>query len=185
MSFLDRVRDSATGEDTSLDDIVRSLGRASFIPNLMLPALAVISPLSGVPLFSSSCGLLIALVSAQMLARRDHIWLPGFLLRRRIDTDRLMRALQALQTPAGWIDRLTRPRLRVLTRAPVIWLAQLACLLAGLTMPFLELFPFTSTILGCAVLLIALGMLTDDGLFILIAALILCTVPLTILWLIG
>lgn len=179
------MRASAAGDETSLNDIVRSLGRASFIPNLMLPAVAVISPLSGIPLFSSSCGLLIALVSAQMMVRGDHIWLPDFLLRRRINTERLIRAIEAMQTPAGWIDSLTRPRLRILTRAPIIWLAQLVCLLAGLTMPFLELFPFTSTILGCVVLLIALGMLTDDGLFILIAALILCTVPMTILWLIG
>jgi len=87
--LIGRVREGAGGERVSVGEIVESLGQDSLPPNLMIPAFAVASPLSGVPLFSSICGLLIALVSAQMLIGRDHVWLPGFLMRRQVSGDRL------------------------------------------------------------------------------------------------
>ncbi|MFN3276094.1 MAG: exopolysaccharide biosynthesis protein [Paracoccus sp. (in: a-proteobacteria)] len=153
---------------TSLGQVIEALGRDSFLPNLMIPALAVVSPLSGVPLFSSLCGITIALVSAQMLAQRHRIWLPGWLLSKRIDSGRLIGATQRMRRPARWLDRITRPRLRLLVRPPVLWLTQAICLICGLMMPFLELVPFTSSILGAVVCLLAFGMLARDGLFTLL-----------------
>lgn len=153
------------GERTRLRDVIDSLGRDSFIPQLMIPALAVVSPLSGVPLFSSLCGITIALVSAQMLAQRQRIWLPRWLLEKEIDSKRLLSAATRMKRPAGWLDRITRNRLRVLVWPPVLWIAQALCLACGLMMPFLELVPFTSSILGTVVLLLSFGMLARDGLF--------------------
>lgn len=153
------------GERTRLRDVIDSLGRDSFIPQLMIPALAVVSPLSGVPLFSSLCGITIALVSAQMLAQRQRIWLPRWLLEKEIDSKRLLSAATRMKRPAGWLDRITRNRLRVLVWPPVLWIAQALCLACGLMMPFLELVPFTSSILGAVVLLLSFGMLARDGLF--------------------
>lgn len=185
VSVLENIRGHATGSDTQVRDILEALGAASFIPNLMLPALAVISPLSGIPLFSSTCGILIALVSAQMLMGRDHIWLPEFLMRRSISSQRLRTAIEKLRTPAGWIDRLTRQRLTFLLRRPSIWLVQLTCMAAGLSMPLLELLPFTSSILGVVVFLMSLAMLARDGVLVVIAACVLAVLPVTALWLIG
>ncbi|MBW7056177.1 exopolysaccharide biosynthesis protein [Paracoccus bogoriensis] len=156
------------GERTCLRDVIDSLGRDSFIPQLMIPALAVVSPLSGVPLFSSLCGITIALVSAQMLAQRQRIWLPRWLLEKEIDSKRLLSAATRMKRPAGWLDRITRNRLRVLVWPPVLWIAQALCLACGLMMPFLELVPFTSSILGTVVLLLSFGMLARDGLFTLL-----------------
>ncbi|MDM7458130.1 MAG: exopolysaccharide biosynthesis protein [Paracoccus sp. (in: a-proteobacteria)] len=155
-------------ERTRLRDVVEALGRDSFIPQLMIPALAVVSPLSGVPLFSSLCGITIALVSAQMLLQRDRIWLPRWMLDRTIDSQRLISATERMKRPAGWLDRITRRRLRVLVWPPVLWATQAVCLACGLMMPFLELVPFTSSILGAIVSLLAFGMLARDGLFTLI-----------------
>ena len=82
--IVDSLGDAATGEKTSLREAIESLGEASFVPVLMAPALAVVTPLSGIPLFSSICGALIALVSIQMLLNRDHLCEPqhGFSSRR-------------------------------------------------------------------------------------------------------
>lgn len=154
-----------TADRTRLRDVVDALGRDSFIPQLMIPALAVVSPLSGVPLFSSLCGITIALVSAQMLLQRDRIWLPRWMLDRQIDSGRLLAAAERMKRPAAWLDRITRRRLRVLVWPPMLWVAQAVCLACGLMMPFLELVPFTSSILGAVVSLLAFGMLARDGLF--------------------
>ena len=185
VSVLENIRGHATGSDTQVRDILEALGAASFIPNLMLPALAVISPLSGIPLFSSTCGIWIALVSAQMLMGRDHIGLPEFLIRRSISSQRLRTAIEKLRTPAGWIDRLTRQRLTFLLRRPSIWLVQLTCMAAGLSMPLLELLPFTSSILGVVVFLMSLAMLARDGVLVVIAACVLAVLPVTAVWRIG
>lgn len=177
VSLLERVRQRARGPEVCLRDVAETLGRASFIPNLMLPALAVVSPLSGIPLFSSFCGIWIALVSAQMLLHRDHVWLPGFLMRRRVSGERLRTATEWLIRPAAWLDRLTRPRLAFLLRPPLVWLAQAVCLMAGLAMPFLELVPFTSSMLGAVVFLLSLAMLAHDGLLMLGALAVLAAAP--------
>ncbi|WP_294923511.1 exopolysaccharide biosynthesis protein [uncultured Paracoccus sp.] len=183
VSVLERIRDCATGQETRLREVVEALGAASFIPNLMLPALAVISPLSGIPLFSSTCGIWIALVSAQMLLHRDHIWLPGFLMRRSIPSQRLRKTAEMLKAPAAWIDRLVRRRLSFLLHPPLLWIAQLTCLLAGLSMPFLELLPFASSTLGTVVFFLSLAMLARDGLILLIGLAILAAAPAAVVWL--
>lgn len=163
--------------------MVAALGKASFIPNLMLPALAVVSPLSGIPLFSSTCGIWIALVCAQMMLHRDHIWLPDFLMRRSISSERLRTAAERLRRPAGWLDGLTRHRLALLMHPPLRWVAQLICLVAGLCMPFLELLPFASSILGAVVFLMSLAMLADDGRVLLVAIVVLAAAPALVFWL--
>ncbi|QBX33316.1 exopolysaccharide biosynthesis protein [Paracoccus liaowanqingii] len=164
-AMTDRVREAASDETISVAQITAALGRDSLPPNLMIPALAVVSPLSGVPLFSSVCGLLIALISAQMLLGRDHVWLPGFLMRRKLGAARVRGALDWMRRPAGFLDRITAERLTVLVRRPMRWITQALCLCCGLLMPFLELIPFTSSMMGVVVSLLAFGMLARDGLF--------------------
>ncbi|CAM3423731.1 exopolysaccharide biosynthesis protein [Paracoccus nototheniae] len=164
-AMTDRVRDAADGDTISVAQITGALGRDSLPPNLMIPALAVVSPLSGVPLFSSVCGMLIALISAQMLLGRDHVWLPGFLMRRKLSSSRVLGALDWMRRPAGFLDRITAERLTVLVRRPMRWITQGLCLCCGLVMPFLELIPFTSSLMGVVVSLLAFGMLARDGLF--------------------
>lgn len=166
--LLGRVRQIADGDRVSVAAITTALGRDSLPPNLMIPALAVVSPLSGVPLFSSICGLLIALISAQMLMGRDRVWLPGFLMRRQVSGARLRNALDWMRRPAAFLDRVTEVRLTPLVRRPMRWVTELICLCCGLAMPFLELVPFTSSLMGVVVSLLAFGMLARDGAFALL-----------------
>lgn len=161
---VDRMESAASGEKTTLREVVAALGEASFVPVLMAPALAVVSPLSGIPVFSSICGLTIALVAGQALFNRDHLWLPDWLMRRRISSSSLRKATRWLHKPAGFLDRQSRARLEFLVHRPFTWITVLVCMLCGLAMPFLELFPFTSSILGGAVTLFSLSLLVRDGL---------------------
>ncbi len=169
LSVVEAMESAATGETTTMRRAVQALGEASFVPVLMAPALAVVTPLSGIPLFSSLCGILIALVSLQLLVNRSHIWLPDWLLRRKISSRRLREATGKMKAPARWLDTHSRERLGFLVHRPFNWITEVACLLCGASMPFLELVPFSSSILGAAVVLFSMALLVRDGLFALFA----------------
>lgn len=164
--LIGRVRGAADAPRVSIRQVVEALGEDSLPPNLMIPALAVVSPLSGVPLFSSICGIMIALISAQMLIGRDHVWLPGFLMDRQVSGAKLRKALDWMERPARFLDRVTDERLTLLVRRPMRWVVQAICLCCGMAMPFLELVPFTSTLMGVVVSLMAFGLLARDGAFV-------------------
>jgi len=169
--IIDRVLRAADVEVTDIRAILHSFGRASFTPVLLLPAIAVATPLSGIPLFSSLMGIFIAIVSAQMLARRRHLWLPEFILARQISGQKLTSAFTRIRRTAVWIDSHTAKRLRLFSRRPLIFVPQLICLLSGLMMPFLEFVPFSSSVAGIGVAILALGMLARDGVVILLGLL--------------
>lgn len=183
-AVLNRLEDLATGKNVTLGDLIAAFGERSFVPALMIPALLVVSPLSGIPLFSSICGLTISLISIQILAARKHLWLPDRLKRRQLDTGTLTSAIRRIRGPVNWIDRHSAPRLGTLFQRPLSWLTQISCVLSGAIMPFLELVPFSSSILGTAVLCFSVGFLTRDGVFMILGAIIMAAaylIPL-MLW---
>lgn len=184
-ALLGEVRDIAGKRGLTLRHLVEGFGRTSFLPLLILPALTVVTPLSGIPLLSSACGLTIALVALQMLAGRDHVWLPSILLDREISARRALRAFDRIEPAVSWIDRHSQDRLRVLVRPPSRSLAEAVCVAAGGAMPLLELVPFSSSILGSAVVLIGVGLLAHDGLYVLLATIFLAlgfSIPLFLLF---
>ncbi|MFU8865281.1 MAG: exopolysaccharide biosynthesis protein [Rhodobacterales bacterium] len=149
----------------SVRDIVSGLGQASFGAMLMVPAMLVTSPASGVPALPSACGMIIALIAVQMVLGRDHLWLPSWLMERRINARKFDSAIDFLQKPVGWIDRITRARLTWLLGQPMLVVLQSLCVLCGLAMPVMELVPLTSSVAGLAVCLLAVSFITCDGLF--------------------
>jgi hypothetical protein len=159
---LDRLEEEE-GRPT-VGEMLEDLGGASFGYTLFLPAIVVVTPLSGIPGLSSLCGITIALAAVQMLAGRKHVWLPRFIRCRRIDHDKLDTVLRWMRRPLTWVDRVTRPRLEWLVHRPAVMVLQLASLLCGAAMPVLELVPLTSSILGLAVVFFSVSMVTRDGL---------------------
>ena len=161
-----RLEEMMQEDHVTLGDLISAFGPASFVPALMVPALLVVSPLSGVPFFSSLCGLTIALIALQMLVAREHLWLPAVLMRRRVGAARLRRTMASIHRVADWLDRNSRDRLRLLVHPPGIALPQGLAALCGAMMPFLELLPFSSSILGMAVLMFSVSFLARDGLWV-------------------
>jgi len=171
--LLGALRESSgSGDQVSIAAIVESLGTASLSAVMLLPALVVVTPLSGIPGLSSVCGVLIALVAAQRVVGKRHLWLPEWLLSRRIEREKLANTITWLDKPAYWIDRLTRRRLSPLVHKPFSTLMALICVACGLAMPVLELVPFSSSILGSAVSLAAIALVAKDGAVGLLALLI-------------
>jgi len=165
---VQRVIDAADEQTVTLRRIFEAFGDASFAPILLLPALAVATPLSGIPFFSSVMGVLICVISLQMLARRRDLWLPDWALRRSVSGQTVQTAFTKLLPLAHWVDQRTNRRLRYVVRRPFIVVPQLICAASGAVMPILEFVPFSSSIMGFGIAALALGMLAKDGIVILL-----------------
>ncbi|WP_284154737.1 exopolysaccharide biosynthesis protein [Algicella marina] len=165
--ILERAEDATDSNCVSIRRIVQELGDASFAPLLTLPALIVITPASGIPGLSSVCGICILLIAMQMVVQRDHVWLPDWLMRREVPQQRMQQALQLLKRPARRLDSVLRQRLHPLVEPPLAIVPQLMCVVAGAMMPVLELVPFSSSIIGAGVAVLAVGLVARDGLVIL------------------
>ncbi len=167
-AIVDRVVEATHKEQVDINDLVQAIGHVSFTPVLLLPAIAVATPLSGIPLFSTLMGVLIFLVAVQMLFRRDQLWLPKWLLRRKTNSARVRSVFQRLRPALAWLDNRTYARLTAFVHRPLIFIPQILCVLSGLLMPFLEFVPFSASLVGGAVALLAFGMLARDGLFVIL-----------------
>jgi hypothetical protein len=169
---LDRVEDAGDDETVTLGEIVEEIGGGAFGALLLVPALFLVTPASGVPGMPSVGSLIISLIAIQIVLGRDTLWLPDFLLRREITRARLDKALSWLRKPAGWIDRFSSERLAFLTQRPWIVLPAGLCALMVLLAPAFEMVPFSVSIAAGAVALFALGIVARDGLMIVLGLIV-------------
>lgn len=68
VTIIDETCAAATGESTTVAEALDGLGHMSHAALVLLPALVVVTPLSGIPGLSSLLGITIGLVSLQMIA---------------------------------------------------------------------------------------------------------------------
>ncbi|MGM0913290.1 MAG: exopolysaccharide biosynthesis protein [Pseudomonadota bacterium] len=166
-ALLERVRHAGYRDSSvSLGAILEAVGRRSFAPFLLLAGLVTLAPLVGdIPGVPTLMASLVLLASSQLLAGRRSIWLPHWLLQRRVSRPRFHRVLAWLERPAAWTDRLLHQRLTALTRPPAHFAVALICLVIALAMPPMEFIPFSANGAGLALTLFGLALLADDGLF--------------------
>lgn len=168
--ILSRVEELAAGRsEVDGNMLVRSFGRRSYGPLLLLPALLEISPLSGVPGFASVMALLIALIAAQAILGRECIWLPNALSKRSLSSSKVRKASATMRPLAERLDRWFHGRLRRLTGGAAVRVAAVACLLLACTVPFLDFVPFASTAPMAAIALFGLALLVHDGVLMVVA----------------
>jgi hypothetical protein len=174
---LDRLRDAAQGDVTTVGDLVEALGRRSFPALILAPSLIAVSPASGIPGVTTAVGLLVALFSAQMLWGLDCAWLPGFLARRQLPTTRLRGAIDWLTRPVGYLERVTRPRLTGFASRPFVLLPLAVITAIGCLMPLLELVPMSGSIAAAVISVFAVGLIMRDGVVVLLALVLSASVP--------
>jgi hypothetical protein len=162
--LLDRIDDSVQGDErVSLEAMVSSVGRRSFGPLLLLAGLVTLSPIGDIPGVPTMVALLVLSLSLQLVFRRKHIWLPGWLLRRSISRTRLCKALKWLRRPARFIDRFLRPRITFLTHDTGAYVVAVVSAAIACAMPLMEVVPFTATAAGAALTAFGLALIAHDG----------------------
>lgn len=176
--IVDTLEQVTEDGDIDADQLLDAFGRSAIAPALLVPGLLVASPLSGIPLFSSVCGLAIIILALQGALGREQLWLPGFIRRRTLPQEKTRKATGFMRKFASFLDRLTRRRLSFLVHRPMPRVLYLLCAIGGACIPILELVPLTSSIIGTGVVLVAVAILARDGLFALAGTAVLCAAPM-------
>lgn len=179
---LERLEHAVNGQSITVQDMMDELGRKSFAAMIMIFALLAASPASAVPGLTATVGLAVAVMVVQMLAGRDHVWLPHFLACRRIPSQRVCQAIGWLRKPVHAVERVLRPRMTFLMKRPWLYLPLTIMLCIALFMPFMEIVPTSGSIASTVVALFAAGLLVRDGAVIFAATLLSASVPVAVWW---
>ena len=155
------------GERVTVGDLVEAMeqrGHGMAMLVLSLPMLLPITP----PGVSAVVGLPTVFVAMQLILRRPHVWLPGFLRRRSIETAKLRMVIGKTVPSVARVEKLLKPRLNILTEAVAETLIGVAVLLIALllVLPI----PFSNIPLGLAIALLSMGLITRDGVAVLIGS---------------
>lgn len=168
-SFVNLVammsRDSGP-DGLSISELLDRLDERAFgIVILILAIPCLVPALYGVP---QIVGIPIILLAGQMLLGRREPWLPASWLRRRISREWLGRMADFADRRMRWIERLSKPRLRLMTTGAGERFAALMMILATLTI----ILPMTNSVPSLGLTLMAAGLIERDGLFVLAGELV-------------
>ncbi len=166
--LLDGLDHAASGDVVSVGDILHEFGARAIMPFVLLVALVLVTPLSGIPGAPTIGAMIIIILLVQVLIGRHKPWLPGFLLRRKIASRRLKKAVVWVRKPCAFLDRHAHERFRFLTAGPIRWITLLVCVVIPMGWPLLEVFPFVTTIGAVTVGLFAFGLFTRDGFYVIL-----------------
>jgi hypothetical protein len=152
--------DSFVGETLTLADLVRALRNRVFGLGILLFALPNIFPMPpGIP---AAMGAVLMLLGAQLAIGNSTVWMPKFLARRTIARETL-RKISERSVP--WIqkfEKISRPRLDVLTNPVAARVVGVAVFVLGLVL--LMPFPLLGNIPpGAAACILGLGLVERDG----------------------
>jgi hypothetical protein len=176
---------SAEGEPRILfGDLVAAMRNRAFGVLFLLFGIPNCLPMPpGIPVI---CGIIVALIAAQMVMGRDQLWLPGFLARMSFARSDLQR-LVARSAP--WIrrmERIAKPRLHIFADARSRRIIGVVAIVLGLALvlpiPIIGNIP-----LGIPICILGLGLVERDGAIIIagyIATLLGLTITAGLGWLI-
>ena len=152
-----------------ISDVLDDFGGRSFGPFIMLPALLELTPVGGIPGVPTFLAALIALVAVQLLIGKEHIWMPGFLQDRAVESKKLHKGIAKLRGVAHWLDEHSHGRLKSMTQGVWVNIAAIVVILLCMTVPPLEVLPFASSGPMLAIAAIGLALTVRDGVVMLIA----------------
>lgn len=163
MTALLEGGDPAGDGRISLDEMVATLGNRAFGVLYLLFGLPNCFPMPpGIPIL---CGVVVAVVSLQMMMGREMLALPGWLGKRRVDRAMLTKVVEKSSRFLAPLERFARPRFALLsgeTMRRAIGLAGLALAIALMApIPIVGGIPA-----GIAVTILGLAFAQRDGVLI-------------------
>ena len=165
--LLEDILHSIKGEHITLRDLLAMMGESGLLLLCAFLSLPFLFPVS-IPGVSTVFGAGIVLISAAITLNRLP-WLPAKVADRRLESGKLRPVLERGVTFLRRIDRFFKPRMGGLTSGAVMnRINGLVLMGAGLLlMAPLGLIPFSNTLPGDAILLLAAGISQRDGLVVL------------------
>lgn len=169
--LIEKMSDvSEQSERVSLDEVLDSIGTRSLGPLLLVAGLITLAPVIGdIPGVPTIMAILVLLIAGQLLFRREHLWLPQWLLKRSISRTKMQKMLDWSRKPARFVDRYTHPRLSRLVEGKGQYVVALVCIAIALAMPLMEFVPFSANFAGLALSSFGLALISRDGALAMVA----------------
>lgn len=164
----------------SLREVVDAFGERGFGALILILSLMALFPWppGGKAIFSAP----IILLSAEMALQRDRVWLPGWILNARVNRAAYRKTSLKILKPLRFVERLTKPRLPLLTNDAADVLVGVLCILLAMMMALPV--PFGDALPGLTLAIFGLAIIQRDG-FAVIAGLVgtaICGIYLTLVW---
>ncbi|TGY88586.1 exopolysaccharide biosynthesis protein [Marinicauda algicola] len=162
---LEDLRAQEGGETISVDEILEALAHRSFGPLLLVPALISVLPVVGaLPGVSYAMALVALVISIHFALSRPKLWLPGRLRRVSFGRKAFDRGLEKARPFIRWLDRFVLPRFAIAFRKPMPRVISLMCVAVSALMVLYASVPGGVVIPAIALILLGLGLTTQDGL---------------------
>lgn len=168
--ILDCLEGLAEDEDkVRVEQVMDAFGTRTYGPAIMVPALLEITPIGAIPGVPTFLAVMVMIVAAQKMFGRRRLWLPGIIGNRSVSADKLAKGADKLRGLARFMDRHFHRRLKFMTRLPFAQIAAGLVILLCLTVPFLEVLPFASSVPMLAIAGFGLAVLVRDGVLMIAA----------------
>lgn len=178
--LLDELEGTVEGDSVRVEDVIEALGHSSFASLMLVFSLICTSPASAIPGVTALLALMVFILVAQMMVGRKSLWLPGFITRRRLSSEKLCKGIKWLRKPVRFVERFLKPRFTWFFHRPWIWVPLILVMALTLFMPFMEFVPTSGSIASGVIALFAASLLTRDGVLALLSLPLLAVIPVTI-----
>ena len=159
----------ATEKHITIGEIVDRIDERGFGLLMLVLGLPMLIPILP-PGASTLVGPIYSLLALRLIIGMDRPWLPGFVRRKELSA-RTLESLRRRGVPlVRRIERFSRPRFRVLNNQVIVRVAAVNVFIMGLVL--LSPAPFLNTLPALSVIFIGLGLLNDDGIFLLMGLLV-------------
>lgn len=164
-TFSQVIEDIGAREEPKLylGELINGFGERGF--GAMLLFLGLVSLVIGaVPGTTTVLGVPILLIAVQLVFRRDQLWMPNWILKRSIDRATYRTAIDKILKPLRKVERLSRPRLSIMSSDASEMLIGLACIILCLIL----MLPITggNMVPSLIVAAFGFGLMQRDGVII-------------------
>ena len=165
--LLATIIDDIRGETITLRELLERCGREGMLMVCAIACLPFLIPVS-IPGVSTVFGAAIVLLAVALFLNRLP-WLPRRILDKPLPAAKLRPVLLKGVGLVGKLDRWLQPRWSGLTTTPMQRVNSAVLVFGGLLlMAPLGLIPFSNTVPAVGILLLTVGMMQRDGLFVLL-----------------
>ena len=165
--LLTSIINDIHGDTITLRKLLERCGREGMLLVCAIACLPFLIPVS-IPGVSTVFGAAIVLLSTALFLDRLP-WLPQRILDKDLDANKLKPVLHKGVGMVGKLDRWLQPRWSGLTTSPMQRVNSAVLVFGGLLlMAPLGLIPFSNTVPAVGILLLTVGMMQRDGIFVLL-----------------
>lgn len=165
---LEKSAEEEGGDTVKVGHLVDALDHRGYGPAMAVLPLIEISPLGGIPGFPTLLALTLAIITVRLLMGYEHFWVPDWLRRRKIKSDRVFKSIEWLKPVSLRIDAKLHKRLSRFAGPTGRRAACIVILCLLLIVPPLEVIPFATTGPMIVIAVFGLGLLYCDGLLMLV-----------------